>query len=56
MGQVVLQADEGIKQAGHYTYRIDATQIGGTNFNAGVYFYSIEINGQRVATRKMIRK
>ncbi len=56
MGQVVLQADEGIKQTGHHVYRIDATQIGKTNFNAGVYFYSIEINGQRVATRKMIRK
>jgi C1A family cysteine protease len=56
MGQVILQADEGIKQTGHHIYRIDATQIGKTNFNAGVYFYSIEINGQRVATRKMIRK
>lgn len=55
-GQVIMQADEGIRKAGQYNYSISASQMGASNLNTGLYFYSIEINGQQVETRKMIRK
>ncbi|MCB2208469.1 MAG: T9SS type A sorting domain-containing protein [Bacteroidetes bacterium] len=55
-GQLVMQIDEGVRQAGEHDVTINSSQLGSANLNAGLYFYSIEVNGQRLETRKMIRK
>jgi hypothetical protein len=56
IGQVILQADEGVKQAGQHSFILNASKIKQSQFNEGLYFYSIEIDGQRVETRKMLKQ
>ena len=48
MGQKIMSMDKGLVNAGLQTYSIDGSQL-----TAGVYFYTVKINGESF-TRKMI--
>ncbi len=56
MGQIIMMMDEGIKQAGSYSYVLNSSDMHGNHLIEGVYFYSIEVDGHRLETKKMIKK
>lgn len=56
MGQMLIQIDEGIKQPGSYNYLLNSSVIKGNHLIEGLYFYSLEVNGQIIETKKMIRQ
>ncbi|PLW94385.1 MAG: hypothetical protein C0591_12925 [Marinilabiliales bacterium] len=55
MGQLIMLVDEGIKHAGQHNYLLNTSNTDHGKLTKGVYFYSIEIDGQRVETRSMLR-
>ncbi len=56
MGQLITQVDEGIKSPGQYSYTWNATTNKGVEATNGLYFCTIEIDGQKVDTRKLLKK
>jgi hypothetical protein len=52
LGQIVATPFEGEVKAGQY----QTVQIDGTNLSSGVYFYSIEHGGQRIAKQMVLVK
>jgi len=56
MGQLITQVDEGNKSPGQYSYTWNATTNDGAEAMDGLYFYTIEIDGQKVDSRKMLKK
>ena len=48
-GQVVNTLVDGIKNTGKYSVTFDAS-----NLNSGVYYYSLEVNGVKEATKRMV--
>lgn len=56
MGQMLIHIDEGIKQPGSYNYFLNSSVIKGNHLIEGLYFYSLEVNGQIIETKKMIRQ
>tara|TARA_B110000037_G_scaffold24303_1_gene27989 strand:+ start:27829 stop:28467 length:639 start_codon:yes stop_codon:yes gene_type:complete len=50
-GRIVKSIERGVQNAGHYSLEIDATE-----FADGIYFYSINIGGQKVTKRMVIKK
>lgn len=56
MGQLITQVDEGTRSPGQYSYTWNATTSKGVEANVGLYFCTIEIDGQKVDSRKMLKK
>jgi len=56
MGQLVTLVDEGTKSPGQYSYTWNATNNKGIEATDGLYFCTIEIDGQKVDSRKMLKK
>lgn len=56
MGQMLIHIDEGVKQPGSYNYLLNSSVIKGNHLIEGLYFYSLEVNGQIIETKKMIRQ
>ena len=52
LGQLVYTAFDGQATAGQYTY----AQFDGAKFASGIYYYSIESNGQRLVKRMLMLK
>ena len=48
-GQVVEMLFDGIKNIGKHSVTFNASQL-----NSGVYYYSLEVNGIKESTKKMI--
>ncbi len=55
-GQLIKEVDEGIKPMGQNSYTWDATSEDGNTVSNGLYFYSIEVNGHKAGTRKMVKR
>lgn len=52
LGQIVATPFEGEAKAGQY----QTAQIDGTSLSSGVYFYSVEHRGQRIARQMVVIK
>ena len=48
-GQVVQNLFDGVKNIGKYSVTFDASHL-----NSGVYYYSLEVNGMKRSTKKMV--